>query len=401
MLRAAACVPLNEHAVWKGRAVSKKLLFQVCGITGCLIGSALASADQLTDVIDAVRANELLFSDIDLTYRMVLEQPQQLTITSLDGQEMLYARNSDSAIHLVMQSGKIRGDRTGKKDLSNGEQATTARTIAYDGTTTRLVEQEAFGNIQDSKATDELWQLPHMWLLARTYMVSLSAYLSGHEAARAENASSVSPGWEKRISCVGNDTVAGLSCVCLVVESVHSESQQIWCIEKLWLARDRNFFPCRSECYMHKDSVSFPASVSEVLEWQQLDDTIWFPKRVVREKYSNESVKAGGRELAWSEVTEVSAVSLTPDYPDEYFAFTFPTGLTVYRLSSSSEIVDELTQVNSGALVPVSQAPAAYRESGELFRRTAAVIGGSVTLIVIAASVIYRRLRAETKAADR
>jgi hypothetical protein len=133
----------------------------------------------LTDIIAKVRQNEQLYQDIDVVMRTTYD------IGARPPTEEDEVIRQELQTRFVAQGEWFRLEREGGSQDSKNT-VSMDRLRAFDGKTTRVLEQKAVGNLSPERLEDENFIRPHLLLLRYTHLaVPLSVYLAGDKAIAA------------------------------------------------------------------------------------------------------------------------------------------------------------------------------------------------------------------------
>lgn len=111
----------------------------------------------------------------------------------------------------------------------------------------------------------------------------------------------------------------------------------------LWLATKKNYLPIRHVEYWGSYSTKHPTNISTVASYGKVAPGIFYPRRVVTERWFLGSGNSPRRlrEPALS-VIEVAALKLNPEVAEDVFEFDFPEGTLVFIVHNGvhSETID-------------------------------------------------------------
>jgi hypothetical protein len=349
--------------------------------------TSAADKPQLTmaQIIENVRANELLYEGLDLSfdYSYQLSNPISVLAEKPGEQSTLKATHAvQTQTHFVSQQGMFRVDRQGELKHQDG-QGSLDRLRAFDGQTTRLLDQHQIGNIIDSRSEDENCLRPHMVLLRfMNYYVPLSTYLSGHEAMAAHPGVSWQ-GYTLEVTYQGIAKFQSLTCHRVWIST--SVSGKLWDRWELWLAEERNFIPVRNLGYTFRTSNTESVGEGRVERWKEVKPGVWFPEATRVTAWNQERMKKDGvKETQWVEKVDVKEVTLDPHYDASYFRdVKFPDGTAVYGVSAGKILGGHI----EGA--PQVEPPSAARTALRWWP-----LGMSIAILGLISAVIgFRRLR--------
>lgn len=278
----------------------------------------------LTDVIDNVRRNERLYQDIevvmDTTYDIGDREPvNEQTVV----REQLRTRfvSQENWFRLEREGGGQDSLRTASRD----------RIRSFDGEQTRVLEQNAVGNISEERLEDQDFIRPHLLLFRHLHItVPFSVYLSGHEARQAHPNGHWKGGRTMEVSYEGEEEINGLKCHKVLVEVWHSGQSRNG--RQIWLAEERNYLPVKVDSYTYRFSKDVPVGSGVVHELREIAPGVWFPFDIEYTVYNKFKIHQEGRqELQWRERYIVELAELDPQYDREFFSnVEFPDGTAMY-----------------------------------------------------------------------
>ena len=339
------------------------------------------------EIIENVKRNEALYDEIDVTMHDEFTIGDNKPLESQDGQ--MKQMSSQSAVrHYVRQGGLFRLERTGTGVRgSEGEPVSLDRIRAYDGTTTRLLDQNAIGNIIKGLADDDRTVCPHTIFIQMDIATPLSTFLSGHKAIAAHPLGSKR--YRNQITIAtsyhGETECQGLRC------------HEVWVTESSFgvpydryeflLAEERNYLPVRRTGYTFNLSKEVPLGQDEVAEFREVEPGVWFPWSV--RMTCNEPAllqREGKQKLGWEQRHTVESVSLHPQYDAAYFSdVPFPDGTAVYEVENR-EIKKSYRTGTPAA--PLAQAAGATGRR----RWTALFAVGGIAALFVLISKLRRRV---------
>jgi len=308
-----------------------------------------ANDSSLEEIADIVRSNEQLYENIDVTMEMVYEaelDDDQGAMPLPSGQKVVPYKSYRDRISHVRQDGMFRlvfdrdvvmlnTDKKESEELQRYVEDTYARTRSYDGDKTRLLNNNAFGNIiygKDEKDGTRI--IPHALLLRMSlYKTYLSTLLGGQLALETANEFDLGT---KRITCeyIGQDVIEGeQSAIVHVKVSLKGDRHIVW---KLCLAIEKNYIPHLVECRQSKVSDHLPTSAARVTEWKEVLPGVWFPMKSEIRAYDKEVLRERNRQQQrWSLVMTTESISFNPNYDQAHFSdVVFPEGLMMYVIDN-------------------------------------------------------------------
>ena len=276
------------------------------------------SDDRLQSIIENVRQNESLYTELDVRLRETYRIGDHAPVVSSDGTEEIISK--DKAIHYVTQSGMFRLDIEGTSHTKTGPSVRD-RIRAFDGTTTRLFDQDVVGNIITGRSDDDNAVRPHMLLMRYSFlMIPLSTLLSGDEAIAAHPAGKPSANSVHSIRYDREDEFRGRPCHVVTVASVSKSSGEERSRREYWLAEDRNYIPVRLLNYTYRASRDIHSGEDVVEEFTEISPGVWFPTLASFTAYDKLQLGRDGQQrLKWREDYVVQEASLDPNYDMAYF----------------------------------------------------------------------------------
>ncbi|MDG2390031.1 MAG: hypothetical protein P8M30_11990 [Planctomycetaceae bacterium] len=250
-------------------------------------------------------------------------------------------KSSTSKLHHVSSGKMYRIDQEYQSVMKEGgETYSYRRTKMYDGSQTRMLKETEYANVIKGYSGDSNYIYPHMTLMRGPfYYMRLSTLLSGSEVL--SDASDAN--WDDSISVeysVNPDEVVykGLPCVRLSIFMSNRSKPAM--IRNVWLAKERNYIPCKYEAFYLKISKDTPVEIGTVDEWIELEPGIWFPKTTSVTAYSPFLLTSNGdKKVQWTKRYSFEDISLSPKYPKSYFQdMQIPDGLPIHEIDKGQII---------------------------------------------------------------
>jgi RNA polymerase sigma factor (sigma-70 family) len=308
-------------------------------------GERPAQAGQLAlaDLIAKVRQNEKLYQDIDVVMRTTYD------IGTRPPTEEREVIKQQMKTRFVAQGEWFRLERDGG---SQDAKATVSmdRIRAFDGKITRVLEQNAVGNLSAERLEDENFIRPHLLLLRYTRLaVPLSVYLAGDKAIQAHPDGRWNRNLKMEVSYQGKDRFNGLNCHKVLVKVILVKSGEAHDAGEHWLAEDRNYLPVRHLTYTYRFSKDTPTGEAVVHKLREVKPGVWFPRDVEVTAYNKFKIQRNGqRELQWRERYTVERVELGPKFDRKFFTdVVFPAGTAVHEVAKG-QIVRSWRQAAPG-----------------------------------------------------
>ena len=277
---------MKDSMVFRAYIIVTLVAFQVFAADSI---AAAGDENVLKEIISNVRSNERLYANIDVILSYKYDVGQNKAVRAKAGEFQAF-ETQDYKLHFVGQNEFFRLDREGSVGFA-GESASFDRIRAYDGATTRLLEQRRYANIIKGRDEVDSEVRPHMiFLRSAPFSVPLSTYLSGHEAMRSDPNANWQPGYTTNVEYKGETKHNELQChVVWITTSAGGPPNDRW---EMLLAEDRNYLPVKASNYMLRFSETIPMGEGEVDQWEEVKPTIWFPK------------KWGTRIYKWTEISK-------------------------------------------------------------------------------------------------
>jgi hypothetical protein len=298
--------------------------------------SAIGAEISVRDIIENVQRNEALYDDIDL--KMVEEYSigDRIPIDEPEGAKEI--ASTASTLHYVGQQGMFRLDVTGTFVVRKGP-VPLDRIRAFDGKTTRSLDQGTVANVMNRKVEDAGTPRPHTLFISSVIHAPLSTFLSGHAAMAA-----YPTGGKKyrdqltiAVSYHGDTEFESLPCrEVWVTTSAGGTPTDRW---ELLLAESRNYLPVRMRAFTFHLSNNVPVGEGEIGPLLEVEQGIWFPSSVTIRSFDPAVLQREGKQRPnWERRFTVEGVSLHPNYEVGYFSdVPFPPGTAVYETKSTTE----------------------------------------------------------------
>jgi len=336
----------------------------------------------IEEIIENVKRNEALYDEIDATMHDEFTIGDNKPLESQDG--ALKQMSSQTAVrHYVQQGPMFRFERTGIGIRgSEGEAVSLDRIRAFDGTTTRVLEQSAIGNIMKGRADDDRTIRPHTIFIEMEIATPLSTFFSGHEAVAAHPLGGKK--YRERVTIAtsykGEVECRGLRCHKVWV--TESSRGQPYDRREFLLAEERNYLPVQMTSFTFNLSRDVPIARGEVAEFREVESGVWFPWSTTMTCYQPALLQREGKQkLGWQQRHTAESVSLHPAYDSAYFRdVPFPDGTAVYEV--------ENRQIKKSYRTGTPSAPPA-QGLGSRGRRWWAVLAAAA-VISVASVLIYK-----------
>ena len=368
-------------------------------VAGC-DAATCRGQDTLKAIIDNVRANEVLYQNINVRWHELyrqehcavanqesVPQAQDLDCQSVSQGDLFFLNCEGTTV------GPPRKARQSKEHLRK----------AYDGKETRVLEmrENYVGNIVDGPAYDYHMFDPHtIPMRFRRTAVPLSTFLIGYDAIVAyprATASDTIAGLHPVATYGGEERVGGLWCQKIISTEErrpgkHGEAVSVSGKRLFWLAIERNYLPVKEEAYNYYYSKDIPIEECVLDRLTEIKPGVWFPYRSTMTVLDEvELLDRKKPVVAWRREWLVSEVDLNPKFSVDFFRdVKFPDGTPVYRVSQSEQkITASYVQGDKGpAVIPASSPPP---KRGLLLW----VINGAAAVAIVGWFVM-RRIRARS-----
>ena len=288
----------------------------------------------LNDIIQSLHEYEQLCANLEVEWSTRYElyitdrSPGFTKKKSLTGRSIL-----QDDMHYVSYSSD--------SETLGGAQATNRKINAFDGEKTRILSKNGkVGNIVSGKQLATRLFRPHSLPLFRNFVkVPLSVWFKGREAIRTYPGTGGNIAydeiWNRKPSFAGVETVDGLQCLKLVVEStrIGGESKKVEHRKIFWLAEDRSFLPIRVRGFRLALSDSLPIEEFKITELNDCGSGIWIPKRTNIVIYDKKRLPDGDHVPIAEYHLSVTHINTNPSYSREFFqGVEFPKGCSVYEV---------------------------------------------------------------------
>ena len=338
------------------------------------VNLALADTSALDAVLENIRANESLYTNLELRISEEYQDFQSPVASTI-------VRRHET-FHFVRQNGMLYLERKGKRINGDGKRHLADESSRFDGEKWSML-REKLANVGQFRTLEMDSVFPHMLPLYRqNFCVPLSVFLQGRSAMASYQGKDISEFGEVYLKDLGQETLQDSRCV--VVEARETSKDDVsttivgW---KFWLDTEHNYLPLRVDGYSDRESKSLPASITEILSYIEIESGIWFPKEIVTNRFDGLLLQAEQRQVpGWKHTLVVSGLDLAPNYPREKFAtLEFPPGTIVHELDRGGAILSTIQ-------IPLQPAGRSYILI--LWWSVAAAIGLGVLVTII---VRYRR----------
>ncbi len=324
---------MSRFAAWCGAILC------VAALSSAFLARPAAGAEMtLEELIQAVRENELLYANIDVTLHDSFRDRSEHSpgkITSFDGKfHGSPLVSEERSARFVAQEKYFRYEEETNSETTEGEQYTIVHRSAYDGDTTRL-RTGGIANLAKGYKPAGLPIRPHNLLLRMVGRCErLSSFLEGDAAIARDEYGYMEYDAERFTEYVGPDRFQGLRCQVVRSFGRDRKSGQLYNHADVWLAEDRNLIPARYVGYEYRVSQSEPVGEGVVIEWKEIQPGIWFPMHAECKCIDQRiAILKGVRSTGWRREYVIESVSLMPKYERSFFQdVPIPPGTIVYEI---------------------------------------------------------------------
>jgi thiol-disulfide isomerase/thioredoxin len=304
---------------------------------------------ELVRVVAAVREQERRFEQFDATLRATYRKHDT---NIFDASETVAYENDERTVALPNKL--YASQRETSHSAGQGDSAFT-RVAAWDGHWTRSLEWRSQPNDPGLKFSGASLRKggpaglnafrPHTALFddSRERGRPLSEYLTSEWYDRHNR-------YLQKIEYWGEDVVDGLKCEKLRVCLPHGEQAEPALFFFLWLAKDRNYLPVRTEWYERRWSARLPTGITTVHEWREITGGLWLPVHVVKlvNQMGREGLCEGRFLINWRLDRHVENFSLRPEVTDDLFELSVPGATAVNVEDERGEWIGQIHQAEPG-----------------------------------------------------
>lgn len=301
-------------------------------------------------IISNVRANEKLYSDMDL----VVSFEYHVGDTEDDLPNTIVSLKKYS--HTVSQDGMMYRDLFSDEVLLNGENRKDRSLYVFDGESSTTVFPNKITNIQPGDGGIVSENDPHTTLIGAAwgFFLPLSTFLEGSKSMKTSVGAGFYSGyWNTSSYFDKEEFVDGMRSVKIRIDSLFGGDNDPKLNNKLisrrflCLAIDRNYIPIKSETYYPLDSATQCFEYGHNSDWKEIELGIWYPMSMKYEGYETWIYKERNHKLVLADRTvgRVERVDLHPDYPKTFFQkVEIPQGSPVYLLNKDKKIIKSYIQ---------------------------------------------------------
>lgn len=271
---------------------------------------ATAADQRLSTLISKVAAQEQRYRNLEFhrhwSYQLKLPEPlvkqrkDANLFRALQRDTHYVYQNRFYAIQARISGVQVTGNKTSREVR-----------IGYDDQQTRFVENGVVSLLQGKELIYQ-HRKPHVFLLDRLAEEPVLSELLISPTAR---------GYFLSVKYEAEEIVNGLNCHRVRIETwVKGQKQHDYI--RIWLAPKRNWIPIRAEGYALGYSESIPLQISEVTDWHQLADGIWFPHKIRDVIHDEQSAAKGKTVISNQSETTLTEISFSPHYHLKFFQDT-------------------------------------------------------------------------------
>ncbi len=300
--------------------------------------SAVLAADpsedsRLVELTENIRRAEKLYSDIEVRVHTAYD----IGTRKPSSENEVITKQYDT--RFISQGDYFRLERVGNSTSSR--TITVDRIRAFDGETTRVLEQGAVGNITTGRIEDEGFIKPHLLVIRHTDLaVPFSVYLAGEDAVRGHVNGRLAENLGMAVTYLGEEDFDGIACEKVLVNVLSKPSGTPHDGRIFWIAASRNYLPIRQQAFTYRFSKDIPVGESIARDLREVSPGVWFPFDVEVNSYDKFKIQETAEQhLQWKYRYLTEAVSLTPDYPKSFFStVNFPINTAVYQVEDDKII---------------------------------------------------------------
>ncbi|MCL6507648.1 MAG: hypothetical protein K6T59_11525 [Bryobacteraceae bacterium] len=320
-----------------------------------IASSAVAAEMTMSELLELIRQNELLYANIDVSLEETFVQlhdewPARVDIedTQHGAPGTLFIVKDSAITSRHVAQGDLYRTESSASELWVGhtERSEWRQVSAFDGQRSRTLQGQ-IGNIAQGRRIYGRPISPHMLVLrvGGRYM-PLSVHLAGDAAHKAHPLGYVDDIVEGVAEYKGIEQFEGFRChVVWLVNRARSNQPNAGAAVShtvLWLPEERNLIPMRLVEYRYDISRTVPIGEGKVTDWLEVEPGIWFPKHVEVTSLRPRQLQQTGERLPnWRVGYHVTAVSLSPNHDISFFQeVDFPQGTVVYELDEQGKITE-------------------------------------------------------------
>jgi peroxiredoxin len=319
---------------------------------------AVESSDEhVARIVEAIRVNETRYARLETKLRDTYREFGGGSVRNrVGGGQMISCTVYEATLRSVLDGERAFVREEKRSNMADGSASSSATLRACDGHWTRSlytydqpdheppISQRSAGLVQGMSEHLNAWR-PHSAILR-----SLRKYAPLSEILEAGKFGSLDP----KVEYLGEQTRQDLTCDVLRLIGTSAKTGKPYLVELLWLARDRNYLPVRSESHTLRWSDQLPTAVTEVRELSEIASGIYFPMRVVTNRF--ESYEKGGLAddrliVKWRRDWIVDDVTLAPEVDPKLFdVVTVPARTSVFVSDAEGNSLGSFKQPESGNL---------------------------------------------------
>ena len=324
----------------------RSFLVSITVVIAMIVSTTAIAGEIEKGIIDNILANEMRYSYIEaiVSHEYKIGDPELYpngsikerieTLETIIDRDRFYFKQEGS---FVFYNVALPPDKNPKKAYLVENQRKIRSARAFDGSTTRLIDDNGIVNIIRGRAEDIGFFRPHIVVFAgNSLFVPLSTFLSGPPGLKSHPLAGVYTALNIDCDYIGREKYKNNECVVLrVYEKMERDSNIENCDrKKIWIAIDKNYIPCKVEFwspfFTHKSD--HPLYVGEVDEFEEVEKDLWIPKKWTCTTYDNISLQKGGTKLSGVSKYVVKKFSLNPRLSRDIVSPKIPVNSQVYEI---------------------------------------------------------------------
>ena len=304
----------------------------VASSTNCFADEALEA------IIQNVRSNEKLYNNLELVLERTYTLHEAVRAKSPEGFLDDLIERETGTQRLVRQKGLLFFSIDKQMVGVLGQTILRTTRQGYDGESTRTVTDKSTASVFDYRFEDGRLPRAHTLILEKARIpFSLSRYLTADENRKTK----------LQVDYVGVEEVDGLECLKLRCHTWRTSKEKD--VRYIWLARERNYIPARTEFYVPRWTSEIAYEVGSVTEWKEIDSGVWFPSYAVIDVVFEVGLQAKIKEAIPYNTTRLSLAKALPNPQHDISLFrniSIPAGVEV-NVVRDGKIVDTYVQPTS------------------------------------------------------
>jgi hypothetical protein len=328
-------------------AFTRASILLACVVLMCQ-GRAISAEDgsmTLEQLIELVRQNELLYSDIDVTIRDEYETGSMpdAPVTGTAHVGRLKVIQKEVCRHrYVVQGDWYHRERAGILEFGREDKQEVIQFEQYDGDSTRSRSGRLARLVHGRAECGEPIRAHALFQRMVGIVEPLSIFLRGDTWQGTPPPPDAQTLWFSEYK--GELDYNGEPCYQVEltrrVRSAKAADASVLARCLIWLSKRRNLIPVAYVGYEHDAPDLAPHGEAVVKSWLEVQPGLWFPQKLEFRALDRDVLRTSGRKvLAWRRIYTVESVSLNPEHPRSFFqSVTFPQGTLVYEYNGSTRI---------------------------------------------------------------